>query len=125
MTHPADQINIAVEKELSNLLRKECDLQETIECIKLELESLAGFSTKKLFKQLDRQGRGYLDVVILSHFIGEHSDERIKKKTGFKKRMIGLMRRLETSGDGKITFSEFAKFIRPVDLKPYLKRIHK
>ena len=39
--------------------------------------------------------------------------------------MTGLMRRLVTSTDGKITFTEFAKLLKPVDLRPYLKRIRK
>ena len=38
---------------------------------------------------------------------------------------MGLMRRLVTSSDGKITFPEFAKLIRPIDLRPYLRRIRK
>ena len=39
--------------------------------------------------------------------------------------MTGLMRRISASTDGKITFPEFAKLIKPVDLRPYLKRIRK
>lgn len=36
-----------------------------------------------------------------------------------------MMRRLATNTDGKITFSEFASLLKPVDLGPYLKRIRK
>ena len=39
--------------------------------------------------------------------------------------MTGLMRRIVTNTDGKITFTEFAKLMKPVDLRPYLKRIRK
>ena len=42
-----------------------------------------------------------------------------------EKRMIALMRRIAISEDGKITYNEFAKIIRPVDLGPYIKRIRK
>lgn len=38
---------------------------------------------------------------------------------------MGLVRRLMTSTDGRLTYSEFAKAIKPVDLKPYLRRIRK
>ena len=39
--------------------------------------------------------------------------------------MNGLMRRVLVNGDGKMTFNEFARIIKPVDLGPYLKRIMK
>ena len=39
--------------------------------------------------------------------------------------MAGLMRRLVCNDDGKITFTEFAKLMKPTDLRPYLKRIRK
>ena len=35
------------------------------------------------------------------------------------------MRRVLTNTDGSIVFTEFANFIQPVDLRPYLKRIRK
>ena len=35
------------------------------------------------------------------------------------------MRRIVTNSDGKITFNEFAKLMKPVDLRPYLRRIRK
>ena len=38
---------------------------------------------------------------------------------------MGLMRRMLTSTDGKLTYSEFAKIVKPSDLKPYLRRIRK
>ena len=47
-----------------------------------------------------------------------------RKKT-FKRQLTGLMRRLVNNIDGKITFTEFAKIMKPVDLRPYLKRIRK
>ena len=38
---------------------------------------------------------------------------------------MGLMRRLLTAEDGKILLTEFAKLIKPTDLRPYLRRIRK
>ena len=35
------------------------------------------------------------------------------------------MRRIVTNSDGKITFNEFAKLMKPSDLRPYLRRINK
>jgi len=46
-----------------------------------------------------------------------------KKKP--QQRLTGLMRRIVTNTDGKITFTEFAKLMKPVDLRPYLRRINK
>lgn len=115
---------------MSSLLRLECDKQETFERMKNELESLAGFSVKKAFKLLDAKGRGFLDVNSIRDFITKHfSMDEItrtqKKKLTFKKQIMGLMRRLLTSTDGKLVFNEFARVIKPVDLRPYLRRIRK
>ena len=48
-----------------------------------------------------------------------------KKKSQIKRSLTGLMRRIVTNTDGRIIFTEFAKLVKPVDLKPYLKRIRK
>ena len=42
-----------------------------------------------------------------------------------RKKMLGLVRRLVSTPDGRLTFSEFAKVLKPTDLRPYLKRIRK
>ena len=39
------------------------------------------------------------------------------------KRMAALFRRLASSIDTRLTYHEFAKFLQPTDLKPYLARI--
>jgi len=69
ITHPASQIQIQVEQVLSNLLKQECDLHETVERMKIELESLQGFSTKRAFNKIDRGGKGFLDVSAIRDFI--------------------------------------------------------
>ena len=69
ITHPADCIHPGVEVELSNLLKLECDFQETVERMKQELEALKGYSIKKLFSKLDRLKRGFIDVSSVREFI--------------------------------------------------------
>jgi len=99
--------------------------------MKTELESLKGYSIKKLFKKLDRQGRGFIDVTSVREFITKNDpnfdeSQSSKKKTiSVKKALAGLMRRVLTSSDGRIVFTEFAHLMKPVDLRPYLKRIRK
>ena len=68
-TYPVENISIMVEKELAVIIQLECDLQETYERMKVELESIKGFSTASLFKSLDRQKIGFLDLETLSHFM--------------------------------------------------------
>lgn len=72
VTRPADAMHLDVEVHLASLLRFESDMQETFERMKTELESLAGFSTKKAYKLLDVKGRGYLDVNSIRDFIVKH-----------------------------------------------------
>ena len=94
--------------------------------MKIELENLKGYSIKKLFRKIDQMNRGFIDVTSLREFM-VMCDPLLqeKKKMGFKRGLTGLMRRLATNTDGKITFSEFATVLKPVDLRPYLKRIRK
>ena len=101
-----------------------------MERMKAELEGLKGYSIKKLFGKLDKQGRGFIDVNSIRDFMQQHSLEDngnlTKKKLAQQtRRLTGLMRRIVTSTDGRITFTEFAKVLKPVDLRPYLKRIRK
>lgn len=69
ITHPADSIHPIVERELGNLLKLECDYQETVERMKVELEALKGYSIKKLFSKLDRLKRGFIDVSSIREFM--------------------------------------------------------
>ena len=69
VTHPAEAIHISVERMLSKLLKAECDFQETMERMKAELEGLKGYSIKKLFGKLDKQGRGFIDVNSIRDFM--------------------------------------------------------
>jgi len=48
-----------------------------------------------------------------------------KKANSLRKSLAGLMRRIVTSTDGRIIYTEFANLMKPVDLRPYLKRIRK
>ena len=55
-------------------------------------------------------------------FMQANMDPKLQPTT---KKMNGLMRRIVSNGDGKITYLEFAKLIGPIELTPYLKRIRK
>ena len=68
-TFASADISYQVERQLAVLLQMECDLQETYERMKSELESVKGFSTAALFKQLDRQKVGFIDKETLAHFM--------------------------------------------------------
>lgn len=94
--------------------------------MKLELESLKGYSIKKMFKKIDRMNRGYIDVSSIREFLVSLDPLlQERKKSSLKKALTGLMRRIATNTDGKITFTEFATLLKPTDLRPYLKRIRK
>lgn len=75
ITGPAENISLKVESLLASFLKFECDFQETVERMKSELESLKGYSIKKLFKKLDRQGRGYIDVTSVREFISANDPD--------------------------------------------------
>ena len=68
-THDAESISIHVERQLAVVLSLECDLQETFERMKSELEALKGFSTAQLFKAIDKQGRGFVDIESVTLFM--------------------------------------------------------
>ena len=51
------------------MLGLECDLQETFERMKNEMEALKGFSTAQLFKAIDKQGKGFIDIESVTLFV--------------------------------------------------------
>ena len=63
------------------MLELECNLHETFERMKHDLEEMEGFSTKLLFKILDKNSQGFIDSNSLTVFLYMYATENKLKKS--------------------------------------------
>lgn len=119
-----ERLRLDIESTLAEIILKEINLARNIEALKRALVQSYDFSSTAAFNTLDRWKRGYLDVFALDDFFRKihHplSDYVI----------MAIIRRIDTEGDAKIGFMEFAEFMRtdsavqlartlPLDVYPY------
>jgi len=111
-----------VDQALAALLKNEHDYWETFERMKLDLESSKGFSTKKCFMHLDLKNRNYLQPSVLTEFMKVFAmgEPRLMPT---KQRISGILRRLASSTDSRITFNEFAAIIQPAQVNVYKNKL--
>lgn len=88
---------------------------------------MPGFSTQKLFKLLDKKQYCFLDISQLDFFMEQvaSANPDMKGLNPTPRRMAALFRRISAKADSKLSYQDFAKFLQPTDLKPYLERIKK
>lgn len=82
---------------------------------------MKSFSVKLLFDQLDTNGYKYITPETIFSFLSANCFGNVKQQPTLR-RMLCLMRRLSINERAKISFPEFAKIIRPIQLDSYIER---
>jgi Ca2+-binding EF-hand superfamily protein len=101
-----DNLPRGVERELANLLELELSQQRKKDVLRLELEARYDYSTYSAFKGVDKYNDGHITTFNLGLFLrnnGHFAQER---------ELLAIIRRIDTDGDAKISYSEFCDFIR-------------
>ena len=73
--------------------------------MKTELEIRYDYSIHSSFRAIDRYNEGYIDTYNLGQFLknnGHYASER---------ELIAIIRRIDTDGDAKLSYSEFSEFL--------------
>lgn len=102
-----------VEWALTRVVDKEINYNRKIELLKEDLSLRYDFNTLDAFRLVDEDRCGLIDLDAIylffkrNHIIASESD------------ILALLRRADTDGDGKLTYSEFVDAISPSD--PYYK----
>ena len=97
---PANQ-----EIELSTLLYHEIGLLRRLKIHKDDLVYRRDYTNYSAFRTVDRYNDGYITVDNLRHFF---------RFNGFyltEKEALSIIRRIDTDGDAKVSYSEFVDFI--------------
>jgi len=124
---PAEEISNKVETSLAKILQLEINFFKTFERMKVELEQMAGFSTQKLFNLLDKKNFKFLDMSQINFFMEQvaKANPDMRGLDPNPKWMAALFRRISNKVNSKLSYQDFARFLQPTDLKPYLERIKK
>jgi len=95
-----------IENLTSDIINKEIELQRRIESLKRELQSRYDYQTYAAYKAIDKYNDGFIDTFNLSKFLknnGHYASER---------ELIAIIRRIDTDGDAKISYSEFSDSLK-------------
>jgi Ca2+-binding EF-hand superfamily protein len=88
------------------VLENELSLFRRLGGLKVELESRYDFSTYAVFRTIDRDNNGFIEPNNLRDFFRSHgvylSDREV----------LAIIRRVDTDGDARISYSEFSDFLR-------------
>jgi len=93
---------------LAKLLEKELRLMCSLEEIKHQLCSTKDYSFLKAFECLDRKRKGYITDWDVCRFVEDNKNFLVKED------LDAIIRRLDSSGDGVVSYTEFIDFILPL-----------
>ena len=88
------------------MIERELELQRRLDLLKRELEVRYDYSSYAAFKSIDRLSEGYINTYNLGQFLknnGHYATER---------ELLAIIRRVDTDGDAKLSYSEFSDFVR-------------
>jgi len=95
-----------IETSLVDLMERELDLHRKQETLKGDLEVRYDYSTYAAFRCIDKYSEGYINTFNLGAFL---------KNNGYyatEKELLAIIRRIDTDGDAKLSYAEFADFVR-------------
>ena len=97
-----------VERELAILLAKEIDFELRLEQLKQDLERFNSFSIRRAFKAIDYQNYKIIDEGSIRRFLKRAGHQPLKPE------LMAIMRRFDLDGDAKLSFTEFAEALTPM-----------
>ena len=101
-----DNLPRDIELSLLEIIEKEVDLQRRQDILKRDLEIRYDFSTLSAFRSVDKYNDGRIDSFNLGAFLrscGHYATET---------ELLAIIRRIDTDGDAKLSYAEFAEFLR-------------
>lgn len=107
-----DSLPYDIERNLVEILEKEIDLQRRLDILKRDLEVRYDYSTLAAYRSVDRYNDGRIDTFNLGSFLrscGHYAAET---------ELLAIVRRIDTDGDARLSYSEFADFLRSSNPSP-------
>lgn len=97
---------------MASILDRELELQRREEILKRDCEYRHDYSQYNAYRAIDRYNDGRIDSFNLGQFLkaqGHYASER---------ELLAIIRRIDTDGDAKISFTEWAEFLRSCEPAP-------
>ncbi len=101
-----------IENALTELLEKELDLHRRQEILKGDLEVRYDYSSYAAFRSIDKYNEGNINTFNLGSFLKNNGHYASEKE------LLAIIRRIDTDGDAKLSYSEFSDFIRSSEPRP-------
>jgi len=101
-----------IESAMASILERELDLQRREEILKRDCEYRHDYTQYNAYRSIDKYNDGRIDSFNLGQFFraqGHYATER---------ELLAVIRRIDTDGDAKISFSEWSDFLRSCEPAP-------
>jgi Ca2+-binding EF-hand superfamily protein len=101
-----DSLPRDIELALLDIIEKEIDLQRRLDILKGDLEVRYDFTSYAAYRSVDKYNDGFINTFNLGSFLrscGHYATER---------ELLTIVRRIDTDGDARLSYSEFAEFLR-------------
>lgn len=95
-----------IELAMVEVIQREIDLQRRLDSLKRDLEVRYDFTSLGAYRSVDRYNDGRIDTYNLGTFLrqqGHFASER---------ELLSIIRRIDTDGDARLSYSEFAEYLR-------------
>lgn len=101
-----DNLPYDIEHALLAIFEQELMLQRNLEHLKHELEARCDYTPHKAFHSVDRHNDGHITICNLGQFLRAHGVYALEAE------LVQIIRRIDTNGDNRVSFNEFADFVR-------------
>jgi Ca2+-binding EF-hand superfamily protein len=101
-----DSLPYDIERALVEIIEKEVDLMRRLDILKRDLEIRYDYSTLSAYRAVDKYNDGRIDTFNMGSFLrgcGHYATET---------ELLAIIRRVDTDGDARLSYSEFAEFLR-------------
>lgn len=104
-----DSLPRDIENALTELIERELDLQRRLDILKGDLEVRYDYSTYAAFRAIDKYNEGAITTYNLGTFLKNNGHYASEKE------LLAIIRRIDTDGDAKLSYSEFSEFVSTAD----------
>ena len=101
-----DYLRASLEYSISDILSQELRLMSKVEMARDSVMRRYDYSVYAAFRSIDKYNDGFVDAVSLGSFLRSHYHYLLEKE------LLCIVRRLDTDGDARISYSEFSDFLR-------------
>ena len=101
-----DSLPYDIERAMCEILEKEIDLQRRLDILKRDLEVRYDYTPLSAYRSVDKYNDGRIDTFNLGSFLrscGHYATEA---------ELLAIVRRIDTDGDARLSYSETAEFLR-------------